>query len=185
MPNRICIRFGIVLYEMLTARVPFDADTPVSVALKQVQEEPVEPIEYNEQIPTSVNSIILKAMQKDPNCRYQNATEMLEDLSRSLKEPDGDFVEIRKSSGNSPTQKIPTIYDMDFDKKEERKAKKADTNQEEKPKGKIGAFFAKHKMLKVLVILLVAIALFFRSNVRNIGVILQTRRNSNSKSCQR
>ena len=71
---------GIVMYEMLTGRVPFDADTPVSVALKQVQEEPVDPITYNESIPISVNRIILKAMQKDPNQRYQNATDMITDL---------------------------------------------------------------------------------------------------------
>ena len=67
---------GIVMYEMLTGRVPFDADTPVSVALKQVQEEPVDPMRYNDTIPVSVNRIILKAMQKDPNLRYQNASEM-------------------------------------------------------------------------------------------------------------
>ena len=48
------------MYEMLTGKVPFDADTPVSVALKQVQEEPVDPITYNPEIPVSVNRIILK-----------------------------------------------------------------------------------------------------------------------------
>ena len=52
-------------------------------------------------------------MQKDPNCRYQNATEMLEDLSHALKEPEGNFVRIHKATENSPTQKIPTIYDLD------------------------------------------------------------------------
>lgn len=151
---------GIVLYEMLTARVPFDADTPVSVALKQVQEEPVEPLEYNDQIPISVNMIILKAMQKDPNCRYQNATEMLEDLSKSLKQPDENFVVLNKASENSPTQKIPTIYDLD--KNTERKSTKTTKNaeSEEKKKGKIGQFLAEHKFVRVIVILLVAIGLF-------------------------
>ena len=152
---------GIVLYEMLTARVPFDADTPVSVALKQVQEEPVEPIEYNSEIPKSVNMIILKAMQKDPNYRYQNATEMLEDLQYALKNPDADFVVINKVSENSPTQKIPTIYDIDLERNGDRKAKKLDEDEETKPKGKIGKFFAKHKVLKVILIIIVAIGLFF------------------------
>ena len=110
---------GIVLYEMLTGKVPFDADTPVSVALKQVQEEAIEPIKYNSRIPVSVNKIILKAMQKDPNLRYQNATEMLEDLSRALKTPDEDFVVIRNNSMNSPTQKIPTIYELELEKENE------------------------------------------------------------------
>lgn len=162
MQNLIYIHFGIVLYEMLTSRVPFDADTPVSVALKQVQEEPVEPIEYNDQIPSSVNMIILKAMQKNPNCRYQNATEMLEDLRRALKNPDENFVVINKSSADSPTQKIPTIYDMDFDKNEDRKGKSSEKSDEEatKKKGKIGQFFEKHKVLRVFVIILICIGLF-------------------------
>ena len=133
---------GIVLYEMLTSKVPFDADTPVSVALKQVQEEPVEPIEYNSQIPQCVNQIILKAMQKDPNYRYQNATEMLEDLTRALKNPEDDFVVIRKAGADSPTQKIPTLYDVDLDKKGERKAKNVDEEENDEPKTKIGKFFA-------------------------------------------
>ena len=81
------------MYEMLTNRVPFDADTPVSVALKHMQEEPKPPIELNDKIPSSVNDIILKAMRKDTNLRYQNATEMLNDLKNSLKNPDGDFVD--------------------------------------------------------------------------------------------
>lgn len=161
MQNLICIHFGIVLYEMLTARVPFDADTPVSVALKQVQEEPVAPIEYNEKIPQSVNMIILKAMQKNPNCRYQNATEMLEDLKRALKEPDSNFVVINGAS-NSPTQKIPTIYDMDLDEDEnENDNKSKKDNKDKKKKGKLGAFFEKHKVLKVVVIFLIAVLLFF------------------------
>ncbi len=151
---------GIVLYEMLTARVPFDADTPVSVALKQVQEEPVEPIKYNSEIPNSVNMIILKAMQKNPNCRYQNATEMLQDLRRALKNPEENFVVINQASASSPTQKIPTIYDMDFDQNADRKAKKVEGKDEEKPKGKLTQFLAKHKVIKVLFILLICIGLF-------------------------
>ncbi len=149
---------GIVLYEMLTARVPFDADTPVSVALKQVQEEPVEPIEYNDQIPNSVNMIILKAMQKNPNYRYQNATEMLEDLSRSLKNPEEDFVVIHKTAGNSPTQKIPTIYDID--KNTDRKAKKSDKQESTKKKSKFGQFLEQHKAVKIMLIIAVCIGLF-------------------------
>lgn len=147
---------GIVLYEMLTGRVPFDADTPVSVALKQVQEEPVEPIEYNDEIPISVNNIILKAMQKDPNCRYQNATEMLEDLKRALKNPDEDFVVIKKHTANSPTQRIPSIYDMDIEDKSDRRGKRT-AQKEETEDG----FFQKHKWAKILIILLICIGLFF------------------------
>ena len=115
---------GIVMYEMLTGRGPFDADTPVSVALKQVQEEPVDPMNYNENIPISVNRIILKAMQKDPNLRYQNATEMLKDLSLALKKPNEDFVVLATRNDDSPTQKIPTIYELEMEKNNDRKAHK-------------------------------------------------------------
>ena len=104
---------GIVMYEMLTGRVPFDADTPVSVALMQVQEDPIEPRKLNPQIPISVNNIILKAMQKDPADRYQSATEMLIDLSTALKRPDDDFVRINKKFDTLQTQKLSTLYDID------------------------------------------------------------------------
>ena len=83
---------GVVMYEMLTGKVPFDSDTSVSVALKHMQEEPVAPMEINDSIPKAVNDIILKSMQKEPMARYQSATAMLNDLARALKEPDGDFV---------------------------------------------------------------------------------------------
>ena len=83
---------GVVMYEMLTGKVPFDSDTSVSVALKHMQETPVAPMDVNENIPQAVNDIILKAMQKEPMTRYQSATAMLNNLARALKEPDGDFV---------------------------------------------------------------------------------------------
>ena len=82
------------MYEMLTGRVPFDADTPVSVALKHMQEDPIEPKELNDNIPQVVSDIIMKAMQKDVNLRYQSATEMLKDLNAALKNPDDNFVHI-------------------------------------------------------------------------------------------
>jgi len=76
---------GVVMYEMLTGQVPFDADTSVSVALMHMQEKPVPPIEINKNIPTALNDIILKAMQKEPMARYQTAAEMISDLRRALK----------------------------------------------------------------------------------------------------
>ena len=84
---------GVVMYEMLTGKVPFDADTPVSVALKHMQEEPIPPIELNPNIPEAVNKIILKALKKEPMQRYQTSMELLQDLKEALKNPDGDFVE--------------------------------------------------------------------------------------------
>lgn len=155
---------GIVMYEMLTGKVPFDADTPVSVALKQVQEEPVEPIKLNDKIPISVNRIILKAMQKEPALRYQSATEMLTDLRLALKRPDDDFVVLASRNDDSPTQKVPTIYELEMEKNNDKNAPKIGEEGHKDGKiGKIGkmrAFFKKHPALKALTIILICILLF-------------------------
>ena len=141
---------GVVMYEMLTGRVPFDADTPVSIALKHMQEKPIEPIKLNPSIPYSVNKIIMKAMEKDLNLRYQSATEMLKDLNMALKDPEGDFV---KTSSNdlAYTQRIDTIPE---------EAIKKDDNEKidgKKKKGKIRTFFSKHPVLRVITIILIII----------------------------
>jgi len=138
---------GVVMYEMLTGRVPFDADTPVSVALKHMQEEPVEPIEVNKSIPTAVNNIILKALKKDANQRYGTATEMLQDLKRALKEPGGDFVD-NNFNDFGATQRIE-IPIKDKNKKETRNKKP----------NKFKEFVAKHKILVWAVILILLFAL--------------------------
>ena len=126
---------GVVMYEMLTGKVPFDADTPVSVALKHMQEEPVAPIEGNPHIPTAVNNIILKALKKDPVQRYGSATEMLQDLRRALKEPAGDFVGSNYNDFGA-TQRIE-ILGNEKDKKETRGKKQ----------NKFKEFIKKHKIL--------------------------------------
>lgn len=168
---------GIVMYEMLTGKVPFDADTPVSVALKQVQEEAIEPIKYNPNIPISVNRIILKAMQKDPNLRYQNATEMLDDLSIALKRPNEDFVVLAKKTMDSPTQKVPTIYEIEMQKNNDRNAPRKDPN--EKPKqskfAKIKAFYEKHPAVKVLSVILGCIILFMTVTFGTLAIFQNTR----------
>lgn len=72
---------GVVMYEMLTGRVPFTGDTPVAIAVKHIQIPPVSPKEYNPSIPPAVEAIVLKAMCKDQSSRYQTATQMLVDLN--------------------------------------------------------------------------------------------------------
>ena len=111
---------GVVMYEMLTGRVPFDADTPVSVALKHMQEDPIEPKELNDNIPQVVSDIIMKAMQKDVNLRYQSATEMLKDLNAALKNPDDNFVHIGSNVG-AATQRISTQEIAEAERKKQKK----------------------------------------------------------------
>ena len=68
---------GIVMYEMVTGRVPFDGDTTVAVAIQHLQEEMVAPSAYAPNLPVSLEKIILKCTQADPNDRYQNCTELM------------------------------------------------------------------------------------------------------------
>ncbi|MEG1058808.1 MAG: Stk1 family PASTA domain-containing Ser/Thr kinase [Clostridia bacterium] len=109
---------GIVMYEMATGKLPFDGDSPVAVAIKQIQEEATPPIELNSKISPALNQIILKAMMKSTAERYQNATEILADISKALENPNtmlacapilGDSVEA------GATQVIPTISDEDLE----------------------------------------------------------------------
>ena len=144
---------GVVMYEMLTGRVPFDADTPVSIVLKHMQETPIEPIKLNPSIPYSVNKIILKAMKKDVNARYQTATEMLKDLGMALKNPDGDFV-TDKTIVNGYTQVVQTLSDEEIKTEEAgTKPTEADINSKKKKKSKIGEYFKKHPAAKVILII--------------------------------
>ena len=137
-PKSDLYSLGVVLYEMVTGKVPFSADTPVSVALKHMQEKPTEPIEINPDIPKSVNDIIMKAMQKDINLRYQTATEMLRDLSRAIKNPNSNFVQMDKQEKEFATQRLSTIYD------------KSDDAEEKREKG-LKAFITKHKALCITI----------------------------------
>lgn len=82
---------GVVLYEMLAGKVPFDADNAVSVALMQLQEDAKRLTEINPDIPLGLEQICVHAMQKDPNDRYQTATEMLLDIEEVMKNPDTTF----------------------------------------------------------------------------------------------
>lgn len=151
---------GVVMYEMLTGKVPFDADTPVSVALKHMQEEPRPAKEVNPNIPLAVNDVIMKALKKDVTLRYQSATEMLIDLRRALKEPSGDFVDNKEYTGDFPTQRISTIG------MEEENARLSSKNTAKK-QNKFVQFVKKHKALSIIIGL---ILLFVISISATIGI---------------
>lgn len=93
---------GITLYEMVTGQVPFDGDSTVSVAIKHLQEEITPPSEIVPDIPYSLEQIILKCTQKNGERRYKNTDELIQDLKRSLVDPNGDFV-IIPPLGNADT----------------------------------------------------------------------------------
>jgi len=78
---------GVMLYEMLTGKLPFEADNAVSVALMQLQAKPVMPRELNPSIPRGLEQITMRAMEKNPIDRFQSAGEMLDDLQQFRRNP--------------------------------------------------------------------------------------------------
>lgn len=82
---------GVVFYEMLAGEVPFEADSAVSVALMQLQKDPKKLTEINPDIPLGIEQICIHAMQKNPDDRYQTATEMLIDLEEVIRNPKATF----------------------------------------------------------------------------------------------
>ena len=100
---------GIVLYEMVTGKLPFDGDSPVSIAMKHLKETPIAPIELAPSMPMGLNDIILKAMQKEVSSRYSSAHEMYNDLQKLLKDPNIKNVGLFGESDMGTTQKIPKV----------------------------------------------------------------------------
>lgn len=84
--------WGITMFEMLTGRVPFNGETTVAIAIKHIQEELPSPRELVEEIPASVESIVMKCCQKSPDRRYQNMGELIVDLKKVLMNPQEDVV---------------------------------------------------------------------------------------------
>ena len=97
---------GIVMYEMVTGRVPFDGDTTVAVAIQHLQEEITPPSTYAPNLPISLEKIILKCTQKNPDRRYQTIEDLLADLRKSLVKPNEDFVVIAPLVDNGKTKVI-------------------------------------------------------------------------------
>ncbi len=149
---------GVVMYEMVTGRVPFDADTPVSVALKHMQEEAEEPIELNPNLPSAVNKIIMKALKKDTTLRYQTATDMLMDLRQALKDPNGDFVDDEDYDATAKTQKINTDELGNIEEKNKKKD------------NKFIAFIKRHKVLSSIVGLILLFAIAFGGTLAYLNI---------------
>ena len=99
---------GVMLYEMLTGQLPFEADNAVSIAIMQMQAEPKRPSEINSDIPEGLEEITLKAMQKDPAKRYQSAAEMLYDIDEFKRNPSIHF-EYKYFVDETPTRFVEAI----------------------------------------------------------------------------
>jgi len=144
---------GVVLYEMVTGKVPFDADTPVSVALKHMQEKPVPPIELNPAIPQSLNDLILKAMEKDPNMRYSTATEMIEDLDKILKNPEAEVGVVDKNQARA------------------RRIEQEENQTNKSKSAKFKKYLEEHKGVKIALIVAIFLIVFIASIGITLGVL--------------
>ena len=108
---------GITLFEMLTGRVPFQGDSTVGIAIKHIQEPMPSPRQYVEEIPVSLEQIVLKSCQKSPDRRYQTMAELIDDLKQSLVTPEVPFVKMDEFDMIASTR-IVVDGDMDGIKKE-------------------------------------------------------------------
>ncbi|MBU3098793.1 MULTISPECIES: Stk1 family PASTA domain-containing Ser/Thr kinase [Clostridium] len=146
--------FGIVLYEMVTGRVPYDAESPVSVALKHIREKVVPPKEINNKVPENLNKLILKAIEKEPIKRYQTAKEMYLDLQRI--QNNSEYTIASNSMDNEYTRVMAPVNMADYEKEEdvvESPEPMAENKNESKNKNKN----KKKTIVAALIILLIVI----------------------------
>ena len=99
---------GVMLYEMITGKLPFEAESAVSVAIMQLQRDPQKPTELNPSIPLGLEQITMHAMQKTPERRYQSASELLCDLEQFKKDPESTF-DYTYFVDNAPTKYVDSI----------------------------------------------------------------------------
>lgn len=116
---------GITLFEMLTGRVPFNGDTTVAIAIKQIQEPMPSMLEFVPEIPLCVEQIVQKCTQKSPDRRYPNMSELVDDLKQSLANPEADFVKIVSEDEFAKTRPMSAT-----EMQELKKTVKTDTSTE-------------------------------------------------------
>lgn len=140
---------GVVIYEMVTGELPFQADSPVSLALKHIQEEVIPPKQINSKVPESLNNLIVKAMSKEKSNRYQSAKEIILDLQRIKKDPNASVSNSINEEDNNKTIIMAPIKIENSKKVEQEDNEYYDDEDEHKMK--------KGKAKKVIISLLIAI----------------------------
>ena len=169
---------GIVMYEMVTGRVPFDGETTVAVAIQHLQEEMVVPTAYAVDLPISYEKIILKCTQKNPERRYQTVVDLLADLRQALVTPDEDFVVIApmvmgdtRIVNGEELDAIQTSAE-EADLESENGFAEVDEDEDEEDENEDATGFLDPKMEKVVTIggialgvLIVAIGVFLAANI--------------------
>ena len=157
---------GVVLYEMLTGRLPFEGDSAVSVAIQHLSSVPLAPRDIDPSIPEPLELICMKAMNSDPNKRYASADVMIEDLEKFRRDPSVDMDYIRQeltapAADTEPTMPLPTAQVASAVKKHtgelrrEREAEEEPPRRDKKSIAIIAGIFAAAVLLVVLLFKLI------------------------------
>ncbi len=168
---------GIVMYEMVTGRVPFDGESAVAVAIQHLQEEMVVPSSYAPNLPISMEKIILKCTQKSPDRRYESISDLLLDLKKGLISPNEDFV-VMVPSGFGQQDKTRVIKPEEVESIKEQTNKiyynedeENDENDEEDDEDEEGGFL-NPKMEKAVTIMGIVAAVIIVLIVAYIAISL-------------
>ena len=100
---------GILLYEMLTGKLPFNGDTSVSIALKHIQEKPVPPKQIEPAVPEGLSNIVMKCIQKSISLRYKTARELVDELDAFMVDPDASYGYIDNMSEDAGTTRLTSL----------------------------------------------------------------------------
>src|SRR6056297_356258 len=129
---------GIVLYEMTTGELPFHGESPISVALKHLQQEAVRPAQINKDIPADVDDLIMKAMAKNPSDRFQSASQMREEITLALKNLKNSKTHINKINKKSDPGETKVLKKTDILFKKSNDKNNSDFNDNDSEMIKIG-----------------------------------------------
>ncbi len=178
---------GVMFYEMLTGQKPFDTDNPVSVAVMHMQSKAVPPREVNPDIPRELERIIMKAMEKDPEKRYQSALDMIKDIENFKQNPETVSAKtssvrikaLKNSSAEStryfsPAEPIETVdsdeeYDDDYEGENYNEEEYYDDpyDEEEEEEEEERSLFI-YILTAVIIVFIIVAVIFFTSLIKDI-----------------
>lgn len=163
---------GILIYELSTNRIPFNGETPVSIAMKHINKKVVKPSEINPNLSSGIEKIILKSIRKKLDERYETTEDLLSDLEKASRRLDHEIIIDNKIIDNSETKYLPVIEDDKIMAKKRTKNKKSKKSNSKKP----SAFMT---LVVILGALLVSLGIFtiislddIKDNLKNEIVIV-------------